>query len=1337
MTFGLSAGADTPASGTSRTRPLPDTMAAQHRLQIRKTSRWIQEDESGADLEADKIRVLTKKRRILIRELEKTVKVFKEEPKKLDLSLRLGKLYMEEYYAQMNTAFEKYEKAMEAYQKSPKGKKAPKLSRTGAMANLTSARAFYRALKAKYASSPRQDEILYYYALSSVDKGMETAAMESFLQLVDRNPRSRYTPDALAQLGDYYFRENQVEKAEGFFDKIIKRRLKPLVSYAMYKKAWCAYHLDRPEESLKLLTWVIENEKPGFADVGLRVKNEALADITLIFTELNLVDRSVSFFRGFDDAIYRRGLETMAAMYLERGKFQSAIELSENLIKSDSTHPKNPSYEIKIVEALVLKNDLEGAVNRMVRRTPLYLDDSSWNKKNSGNALTIQSGEGGLEDMVRKNALRFHDTAQKTSNAQNYGYASTLYGHYLKVFSKFPDASRMRFNLAKIYFKQNKLVDAAKEYAKVYEDESAGALRLDALVQSLASLSKELSSEKGDRIAPRGKGTEKLADDEEGTLVAYSEPETMFLDLSKIYLKAYPGQKDISEVLYERGYLMYRHRDFDRALGVFHDIVAKNAKHPTATSAAHLSLDILNRRKDYPGLVAATEKLLEIDFDNRGFRLEVEEILRRSELKLVEAMEKEEKFEKAADGYMRFCQKYGPQDEGLYERALYNAAVNFTRADRPVSALETREKFLRTFAKSRLAPQMKLDVARAHEAMGELAQAARYYGDFAQSNPKHKDAKNALQLSGWHYWGAGDMARAEKSMLAFMDLYPSDVSAEQNLLAFYEAQGFEDKVAKFHRQARSRKGIGPLEFVERTVRLAELVAKQSPREASRLLKEAQEATRGNEGALKKKGRGTELLSKLALWDLREKETRFYRIRLNKVATLEANLTKKLELLKELEKDFARVTKLGGEEMGLAAIYKAAAAHTHMAQEAAAAPVPSALAGKALEAYQREIKEVMVAPFQEKAVALVRRCLEDSHELRIFSRWTAKCFSLGSELSPEKFVAVRTFYLPPVQTALIVPDEKQSKVAIGSKDELGTTDFAASQLYGSAQEAALAWDPGSLYFGSEEPDDVASASHEPLVFDFGFLAEARGRNVERSLSSEAPGRNEVPTFAYLNLLRLRKPEQAVTAIKETLRLDPKNAALHNLLGVAYLDAGNLTAAEVTWLTMLSRGEKSGAVLNNLGILSLMRGKQSQAVQYFNDARSLEDGPEASTNLGFLALKYRNGAAAKDAFEEARRRKEETSSDVGVLVAQMQAGDLDELRGNLEDLTKRHKKDPYARLAVAYYLIDVEKDFPLASRVLSEYLEKSETKEIGAHFQRALREAAKGMNEEVASLTPVRE
>ena len=64
-------------------------------------------------------------------------------------------------------------------------------------------------------------------------------------------------------------------------------------------------------------------------------------------------------------------------------------------------------------------------------------------------------------------------------------------------------------------------------------------------------------------------------------------------------------------------------------------------------------------------------------------------ILRRGELKRIERIESGGEYRAAAVAYLDYTKSYGPQDETLWERALYNAGVDF--GPRPCgSAARTR-----------------------------------------------------------------------------------------------------------------------------------------------------------------------------------------------------------------------------------------------------------------------------------------------------------------------------------------------------------------------------------------------------------------------------------------------------------------------------------------------------------------------------------------------------------------------------------------------------------------------------------------------------------------------
>ena len=211
--------------------------------------------------------------------------------------------------------------------------------------------------------------MLFFLAQASLDKGHIEEGMSYFKKLSDEYPSSKYMNEALVQLGDYYFDANKFQLSQAMYQKLIARKYQPLIPYALYKNGWCAYNLGQPSVALKDWKWVIQNEEEE-AGSPVRIKNEALRDIPLAFVDLNMLNEGIAFFKGYGDPVYRNGLEMMAARYYEKGNYNAAIVLYDDLIAIDPNYKKNPAYDISMVDSLKLKGDANGAVARLLPAFP-------------------------------------------------------------------------------------------------------------------------------------------------------------------------------------------------------------------------------------------------------------------------------------------------------------------------------------------------------------------------------------------------------------------------------------------------------------------------------------------------------------------------------------------------------------------------------------------------------------------------------------------------------------------------------------------------------------------------------------------------------------------------------------------------------------------------------------------------------------------------------------------------------------------------------------------------------------------------------------------------------
>ena len=93
------------------------------------------------------------------------------------------------------------------------------------------------------------------------------------------------------------------------------------------------------------------------------------------------------------------------------------------------------------------------------------------------------------------------------------------------------------------------------------------------------------------------------------------------------------------------------------------------------------------------------------------------------------------------------------------------------------------------------------------------------------------------------------------------------------------------------------------------------------------------------------------------------------------------------------------------------------------------------------------------------------------------------------------------------------------------------------------------------------------------------------------------------------------EQAVKCFQEAIRKEPKNARLHNKLGLAELAAGDYDAARTAFTRATRCDRNYPEAWNDLGVVSFVEKNYAAAIRYFNQAIKLnETRANFHVNLG---------------------------------------------------------------------------------------------------------------------------
>jgi len=119
----------------------------------------------------------------------------------------------------------------------------------------------------------------------------------------------------------------------------------------------------------------------------------------------------------------------------------------------------------------------------------------------------------------------------------------------------------------------------------------------------------------------------------------------------------------------------------------------------------------------------------------------------------------------------------------------------------------------------------------------------------------------------------------------------------------------------------------------------------------------------------------------------------------------------------------------------------------------------------------------------------------------------------------------------------------------------------------------------------------------------FRRKQQWKEAERELSEAARlAPNETGVWETLGEVRvqLKKPDEAASAFRAALDLDPGNEAAAAGLAGSLLDAGRLADAETALVKALENNGRSAVLWNNLGVIRMRKGALSGGLAAFQRA-----------------------------------------------------------------------------------------------------------------------------------------
>jgi TolA-binding protein len=906
----------------------------------------------------------------------------------------------------------------------------------------------YRDIARRFPKYPRLDEVVFFLGENLWKQNRRREALDAYKALITRFPKSKYVPDAWMAYGEFYFdgadksnRNEALRKALESYKRAAAFTESSVYGYALYKQAWVHYNLGAWSEALDLFRAVIFfGDLPTSTiaqDKKLALAREARKDYVRTYSHVGSPRAAPEEFARVGGKDAREMLKSLAGLYYDEGKDHDAILVYHGLIQADPASYEAPLFQGRIVTCAGRMGKKELAVQQAGKFVDMLRDAEKRAPANADDKAqrALSDARRDAENTLRTLAVQYHTEYKKTRDDPVAALAAELYRRHLEVFPTSKYAYEMRFFHAELLYALEKFAEAGAEYTQVAQmdvdrlknpgadgkPQKAGKYMVDALESAVQSY---------DIVAKRSEEKK-----QQGVDAKARQPlppnKKQLVDACQFYLANAPRGDKRVEIAYKAARVYYEYNNFAEAIPLFVEIAEKHPKHELARYAANLALDCYNIQGDPRGMNALAKRLWSDGDLMRAqpvLREDLAKVIEESAFKLVEELERGQRYGEAADAYVSFVHDW--PGSKLAPKALFNASVDLVRAGRLDRAMVARDELMKRYPNDPLAPKIIFTNAQDREAVADFGHAAedyeRYFNGWyraaaAQNAPAvvrgkgrkakrasrqvavpHGDAggfeeakaRDALYNAGVLREGLSQHRRAEDDRLKFVETWPTAPESPRIFLSVADLYGRQNQTAKEIKQLEDYQeqwARDPTEWLVIQDRIARLHAKAGDgRGEQRAYEDAQRYWRAHRGQVGE--RGMPVVAQAEYLALEPAFEDYAKIDFGvpaklaparQVKWLRNQVGWKAHKLEALQKSYTAVVNLKQAEPAVCALYKIGLGYKNFAHTLQSAPLPKEIRrDKAMtEEYRNQLNQLAEAP-EKKAVEALEFAMTKSRELGV-------------------------------------------------------------------------------------------------------------------------------------------------------------------------------------------------------------------------------------------------------------------------------------------------------------------------------------------------------------------
>lgn len=639
--------------------------------------------------------LITKSETKAIESLQKIIQKKKGTAEEADLLYRLAELYM------------RRAKSGRFFDLNVDQKKAA-VSQSAAE-SLNAAIKIYDSILTRFPKYTSTDAVHFNIALASLQTKQIEKAKAHYTKITTEFTKSKLYPDALLELGELYYNQENFTVALEQFKKIEAFPKSKAYPYGVYKSAWCYYNLKDNEPAVAKLKQIVENNPADSTDTKkFNMRKEALRDLTLFVEESIPPEQLYTFFRKITtDAELGDVIIALSTLFESHSHYKEVNVFIKEFIDKNEMNPYVAKAYVKLIDVNEILKQRETVLSYMQKLSD-YCYEQDLSKDSTCKAE--------FKKVSLEISKKWWDIWLK--NKSHVEFSKLTEKSFEILLSKEDPAqpdSTSRFAYAELLFQLGKFEKASENYEIVSKDQ-----KLDA-------------GKKHDALYGAIYSTEKLIEKEKANEAAFADQQQR---LTMRYVSEFPKGEYLEPLKFKLGFLAYQKQDTAEALKYLLPIASEAKDQKLKLKSEDIVLDIYNGKKDFKAIQVFAQKATSANVgdDRKKMLTQLKEEAHFSQMQL--DMDKQDPSKKI-DALMAFSTEH--KNSKLSKEALWQSISLAYANGYEIKGAELSLAYYEKFPQDPKGLDSLKEAVKAYTDAGYIPESIRTLTQLAKLEPKKAD----------------------------------------------------------------------------------------------------------------------------------------------------------------------------------------------------------------------------------------------------------------------------------------------------------------------------------------------------------------------------------------------------------------------------------------------------------------------------------------------------------------------------------------------------------------------------------------------------------------------